>query len=156
MNRLIAYILFLALVYSCTNKGGNINTTSEEEVFMFDDYFNKHSYFLVYSIDEANVCDMCILPILNRLSYLKNTGFKVFIDGISYESSRKFPDFEPMPIDLNHTIEELPSVPFICLVDSTFSTSRYFVPEIDQPQKLEQYLKDAISKNCKNKIVEQD
>lgn len=154
MNRYILYVILLSLIYGCANKGKSINTAGEKECFEFNDYFKTHSYFLIFSFDETDVCENCVVQILDRLSYLRNFGIKVFIDGVSCESSRRFPDFESMPIDLNHTIEDLPSVPFICLVDSTFSASRYFVPEIDQPQKLEQYLKDVMSKIRKNITVE--
>ena len=149
MNKLIVCVLISLLICSCVNRNKNINTTNEKESFDFADYYKNHSYVLVFSFDETDACQICVLQILNRLSFLRNRGIKVFINGISAESRRKFPDFGIMPVDITHTIGELPVVPFIFLVDSTYSASRYFVPEIDQPQKLEQYLKGVEGKNLK-------
>ncbi len=146
MNKFITFTLCLILISSCTNKGRNVDTFCKNSDFEFDDYFNTNSYFLVYYINETKICEICALQTLNRLSYLRNFGIKVFIDGISYESSTRFPDFDLILPDINYPSEGLANNPFICLVDSIYTASDFFVPELDQPQKFENYLNNAISK----------
>lgn len=75
---------------------------------------------------------------------MKIKGIRVFIDGISDEARSRFMDFEKMPLPLKHTINELPAQPFVCIVDSSFIASHYFVPELDKPQLFEAYLKEIL------------
>jgi hypothetical protein len=135
------------LVCSCLNKPNNNIENLKTE---FKAYFNTHSYALILSVDESDACEICVMQILNRLSYVKNDRIQIFVDGLS-DNSDLISDFKKVPLSIKHANEVIPCEPFLCIVDSTLNASHYFVPEMDQPHVFEQYLQEVMPMIRENK-----
>ncbi|ASB47954.1 hypothetical protein [Alkalitalea saponilacus] len=158
MNRYINLIAILISVYSCVNRNKStfeIENLDENSKVEMKEYFNSHSHALIFTIDQKSACEICVLHILNRLSYLNSDVMHVFIDGLDNDSDVAL-GFVKLPERIKHLNNMKTDEPFLCIIDSTYFASHYFVPKMEKPQLLERYLKDVMPKIINNKIVEQD
>jgi hypothetical protein len=134
------------LVFSCKNRPQSkscIDNASEELKISLEDYFSSHSHALVLVINPTDVCELCVLNLYTRLSYLNNKKVQVFIFGLD-DNSDVPTGFIKFPNDFENTSELKSDKPYLCIVDSSFIASQYFIPEFDKPHLLENYLKDII------------
>lgn len=151
MNKCIFLLAILLSTSSCVNRiksdEENINESSKVDI---KNYFSTHLYVLIFFIDENKACDICVFQILSRLNYINSNQVQVFIDGLADDSDVTF-DFAIFPKHIRHQNDLKPDGSFLCIIDSTFVASHYFLPEMHRPHLLETYLKEISPLICKKK-----
>jgi hypothetical protein len=136
----------VALVFSCKNRGHlkhcGTNATEKSKILL-NEYFSSHSYVLVFVFAPEEACEICILNILNRLNYVNNEEIQVYIYGLADDSDVPY-GFVKFPNYFENASEIKIDKPYLCIVDSSFIASHYFIPEYHKPHLLENYLKEII------------
>lgn len=140
MNSIYIFIFSLFfLLSSCYNESEeNFNDTIDFEV---DHYFENYNYALLYNYG-TNYCDVCVIEMLERLSYF-DYDVKILIDGTMSLETNFYNKFRHMPnYFIKYNVKA--NVPFFCIIDRAGETQYYFIPNKDMPRLTEEYFKEIL------------